>query len=201
MLRRSLGLSVAGWLGKPIRYVGRHGHARRSGARALRRRVALQVGTLSKAIGAVGGYVAGSVAVRNLMIQRSRAYLFTTAMPPSVAATCLAALDVLEEEPQLLERLWENTRFFQSGLRDLGFDTGRTATPITPVMVGDEGLAAALSARLFDLGVFAQPIIFPMVARGNARLRAIVTAGHTQDDLAFCLETFAKAGRELGIIG
>jgi glycine C-acetyltransferase len=167
----------------------------------LHGRVHLQVGTLSKAIGAVGGYVAGSVAVRNLMIQRSRAYLFTTALPPSVAATCLAALDVLEDEPQLLERLWENTRFFQSGLRDLGFDTGRTATPITPVMVGDEGLAATLSARLFDAGVFVQPIIFPMVARGNARLRAIVTAGHTRDDLAFCLETFAKAGRELGIIG
>jgi len=167
----------------------------------LHGRVALQVGTLSKAIGAVGGYVAGSVAVRNLLIQRSRAYLFTTALPPSVAATCLAALDVLEDEPQLLERLWENTRFFQSGLRDLGFDTGRTATPITPVMVGDEVLAASLSARLFDAGVFAQPIIFPMVARGNARLRAIVTAGHTRDDLAFCLETFAQAGRELGIIG
>ncbi|MFN8516305.1 MAG: glycine C-acetyltransferase [Thermomicrobiales bacterium] len=167
----------------------------------LHGRVALQVGTLSKAIGAVGGYVAGSVAVRNLMIQRSRAYLFTTALPPSVAATCLAALDVLEDEPQLLERLWENTRFFQSGLRDLGFDTGRTATPITPVMVGDEVLAASLSARLFDAGVFAQPIIFPMVARGNARLRAIVTAGHSRDDLAFCLETFAQAGRELGIIG
>ncbi len=167
----------------------------------LHGRVHLQVGTLSKAIGAVGGYVAGSVAVRNLMIQRSRAYLFTTALPPSVAATCLAALDVLEDEPQLLERLWENTRFFQSGLRDLGFDTGRTATPITPVMVGDEGLAATLSARLFDAGVFVQPIIFPMVARGNARLRAIVTAGHTRDDLAFCLETFATAGRGLGIIG
>ena len=167
----------------------------------LHGRVALQVGTLSKAIGAVGGYVAGGEAVRDLMIQRSRAYLFTTALPPSVAATCLAALDVLEEEPQLLERLWDNTRFFQSGLRDLGFDTGRTATPITPVMVGDEGLAAQLSARLFDAGVFAQPIIFPMVARGNARLRAIVTAGHTRDDLAFCLETFATAGRDLGIIG
>jgi glycine C-acetyltransferase len=167
----------------------------------LHGRVHLQVGTLSKAIGAVGGYVAGSVAVRNLMIQRSRAYLFTTALPPSVAATCLAALDVLEDEPQLLEQLWENTRYFQSGLRALGFDTGRTATPITPVMVGDEGLAATLSARLFDAGVFAQPIIFPMVARGNARLRAIVTAGHTRDDLAFCLETFATAGRDLGIIG
>ena len=167
----------------------------------LHGRVALQVGTLSKAIGAVGGYVAGGVALRDLMIQRSRAYLFTTALPPSVAATCLAALDVLEDEPQLLERLWENTRFFQSGLRELGFDTGRTATPITPVMVGDEGLAATFSARLFDAGVFAQPIIFPMVARGNARLRAIVTAGHARDDLAFCLETFAQAGRDLGIIG
>lgn len=167
----------------------------------LHGRVQLQVGTLSKAIGAVGGYVAGGVAVRDMLIQRSRAYLFTTAQPPSVAATCLAALDVLESEPDLLARLWENTRLFQSGLRALGYDTGRTATPITPVMVGDETLAAQLSACLFALGVFVQPIIFPMVARGNARLRAIVTAGHTQDDLAFCLEAFATAGRELGIIG
>ncbi len=167
----------------------------------LHGRVQLQVGTLSKAIGAVGGYVAGSAAVRDLLIQRARPYLFTTAQPPSVAATCLAALDVLEDEPELLERLWENTRFFQSGLRDVGFDTGQTATPITPVMIGDEVLAATFSARLFEAGVFVQPIIFPMVARGRARLRAIVTAGHTRDDLAFCLETFTRIGRELGIIG
>lgn len=167
----------------------------------LHGRVQLQVGTLSKAIGAVGGYVAGSAAVRDLLIQRARPYLFTTAQPPSVAATCLAALDVLEDEPELLERLWENTRFFQSGLRDVGFDTGQTATPITPVMIGDEALAATFSARLFEAGVFVQPIIFPMVARGRARLRAIVTAGHTRDDLAFCLETFTRIGRELGIIG
>jgi glycine C-acetyltransferase len=167
---------------------------------SLHGRVQLQVGTLSKAIGAVGGYVAGSMAVRDLLIQRARPYLFTTAQPPSVAATCLAALDVLEDEPDLLERLWENTRYFQTGLREVGFDTGQTATPITPVMVGDEGRAATFSARLFDAGVFVQPIIFPMVARGRARLRAIVTAGHSRDDLTFCLETFTRIGRELGII-
>lgn len=167
----------------------------------LHGRVQLQVGTLSKAIGAVGGYVAGSAAVRDLLIQRARPYLFTTAQPPSVAATCLAALDVLEDEPELLERLWENTRHFQSGLRALGFDTGRSATPITPVMIGDEARAATFSARLFDAGVFVQPITFPMVARGSARLRAIVTAGHTRDDLTFCLETFASVGQELGIVG
>lgn len=167
----------------------------------LHGRVQLQVGTLSKAIGAVGGYVVGSAALRDILVQRARAYLFTTAQPPSVAATCLAALDVLEREPELLDRLWENTRYFQSGLRALGFDIGQTETPITPVMVGDEARAATFSTRLFDAGVFVQPITFPMVARGHARLRAIVTAGHTRDDLAFCLDTFARVGEDLGIVG
>ena len=166
----------------------------------LHGRVAIQVGTLSKAFGAVGGYVAGSRELRDFLIQRARPYLFTTAQPPSVAATCLAALDVLRDEPELLDRLWENTRHFKRGLQSLGFDTGASETPITPVRLGDEARATQLSARLFDEGVFAQAITFPMVARGNARIRAIVTAGHTRDELDTCLDAFARAGKALGIV-
>lgn len=166
----------------------------------LHGRVAIQVGTLSKALGAVGGYVAGSRDLRDFLIQRARPFLFTTAQPPSVAATCLAALDVLLEEPGLLDRLWENTRHFKRGLQALGFDTGASETPITPVLLGDEARATQLSARLFDEGVFAQAITFPMVARGNARIRAIVTAGHTRDELDTCLDAFARAGKALGIV-
>jgi glycine C-acetyltransferase len=118
-----------------------------------------------------------------------------------VAATCIAALDVLESEPRWIERLWENTRFFKAGLQGLGFDTGTSESPITPVFVGDGALAMRLSDRLFEEGVFAQGIAFPTVPRGKARIRTIVTAGHTRDDLQFALETFGTVGTELGIIG
>lgn len=166
----------------------------------LHGRVHVQVGTLSKAIGALGGYVAGSGTLREVLIHRARPFLFSTSHPPSVAATCIAALDVLESEPERLERLWENTRFFKAGLRDLGFDTGASETPITPVIVGSEGLAVQLSERLWDAGVFAQAIVFPMVPRGRARVRTIVTAGHSREELAFALEQFGRVGRELGIL-
>ena len=165
----------------------------------LHGRVQLQVGTLSKAIGAVGGYVVGSRSLRDYLIQHARAYLFTTSQPPSVAATCIAAIDVLLEEPALIDRLWDNTRHFKAGLQALGFDIGRSETPITPVMIGDEAKTSSLSARLFEEGVFAQPITFPMVARDNARIRTIVTSGHTREDLDACLDAFARAGRALGI--
>jgi glycine C-acetyltransferase len=166
----------------------------------LHGRVDIQVGTLSKAIGALGGYVAGSRVLIEFLYHRARPFLFSTSHPPAVAASCLAAIDVLETEPQLIERLWDNTRFFKSGLQSLGFDTGASESPITPVIVGDAALAMKLSDVLFDNGVFAQGIGFPTVARGKARVRTIVTATHTRDELQFALECFAKVGRSLGVI-
>ncbi len=163
-------------------------------------RVDIQVGTLSKAIGALGGYVAGSRALIEFLYHRARPFLFSTSHPPAVAAACLAALDVLMEEPQLIERLWENTRFFKAGLKALGFNTGPSESPITPVIVGDGTLALRLSDRLFEEGVFAQGIVFPTVARDKARVRTIVAATHTHQELQFALDAFAKVGRELGII-
>jgi len=163
-------------------------------------RVDIQVGTLSKAIGALGGYVAGNRAFIEFLYHRARPFLFSTSHPPSVAATCIAALDLLEEEPQLIEQLWENTRFFKGGLQSLGFNTGLSESPITPVIVGDGALAMALSDRLFAHGVFAQGIAFPTVARDKARVRTIVTATHTRDELQFALDTFKTVGLELGII-
>jgi glycine C-acetyltransferase len=163
-------------------------------------RVDIQVGTLSKAIGALGGYVAGSRTLIDFLRHRARPFLFSTSHPPSVAATCIAALDVLQGEPQLLERLWENTRFFKAGLASRGFNTGLSESPITPVIVGDGARAMKLSDRLFEEGVFAQGIVFPTVARDKARVRTIVTATHTRDELQFALDAFVKVGRELGIV-
>jgi len=163
-------------------------------------RVDIQVGTLSKAIGALGGYVAGSKTLIEFLYHRARPFLFSTSHPPSVAATCIAALDVLEQEPQIIERLWENTRFFKSGLQTLEFNTGLSESPITPVIVGDGALAMKLSDRLFEEGVFAQGIAFPTVARDKGRVRTIVTATHTREELQFALDVFAKVGRELGIV-
>jgi len=166
----------------------------------LHGRVDVQVGTLSKAIGALGGYVAGSRALIEFLYHRARPFLFSTSHPPSVAATCLAALDVLESEPQWMRQLWDNARFFKSGLQALGFDTGVSESPITPVIVGDAALAMKFSDRLFEEGVFAQGIGFPTVARGKARVRTIVTATHTRDELQFALNCFARVGGELGIL-
>jgi len=163
-------------------------------------RVDVQVGTLSKAIGALGGYVAGSRQLIEFLHHRARPFLFSTSHPPSVAATCIAALDVLLEEPAIIDRLWDNTRFFKAGLTAMGFDTGLSESPITPVIVGDGARAMQLSDRLFAAGVFAQGIAFPTVARDRARVRTIVTATHTRDELQFALDVFAKVGRELGIL-
>ena len=167
----------------------------------LHGRVDIQVGTLSKAVGVLGGYVAGTQALRDYLIQRSRPILFSTSHPPAVVAACLAALDVLEGEPERIERLWDNTRFFKAGLTGLGFDTGISETPITPVIVGDSERAGRLSARLLELGVFAQAVVYPTVAIDRARIRTIVSSEHTRDDLQACLDAFATAGRELGLIG
>lgn len=163
-------------------------------------RVDIQVGTLSKAVGVLGGYVAGSQAFIEFLYHRARPFLFSTSHPPAVAAACIAAIDVLEQEPEWMTRLWENTRFFKAGLKALGFNTGRSESPITPVIVGEAPRAMEMSDRLFRAGVFAQGIGFPTVARGQARLRTIVTATHTTEDLQFALDQFGKVGRELGVV-
>jgi glycine C-acetyltransferase len=162
--------------------------------------VDIQVGTLSKAWACLGGYVAGRRTLVEYLMNRARPLLFSTSHPPSVAATAIAALDVIEEEPGLIDRLWENTRAFKSGLERLGFDTGMSETPITPVMIGDEALAMRFSDRLFEAGVFALGIAFPTVPRGKARVRTIVTAGHTRDDLGRALDVFGTVGRELRLL-
>ncbi len=163
-------------------------------------RVDIQVGTLSKAMGVLGGYVAGTKAFIEFLHHRARPFLFSTSHPPAVAAACIAALDVLEQEPQWMERLWENTKFFKAGLQSLGFNTGRSESPITPVIVGEAHQAMQMSDALFRAGVFAQGIGFPTVARGQARLRTIVTATHTREDLQYALDAFGKVGKELGVI-
>jgi len=162
--------------------------------------VDIQVGTLSKAWACLGGYVAGSRRLVEYLMNRARPLLFSTSHPPSVAATAIAALDLIEAEPGLIDRLWENTRFFKAGLRDLGYDTGLSETPITPVMIGDEAQAMRFSDRLFEEGVFALGIAYPTVPRGKARVRTIVTAGHTRDDLSRALDVFGRVGRGLGLI-
>jgi glycine C-acetyltransferase len=163
-------------------------------------RVDIQVGTLSKAIGVLGGYVAGTTAFIEFLYHRARPFLFSTSHPPAVAAACIAALDVLEQEPQWMERLWDNTTFFKNGLQTLGFNTGRSESPITPVIVGEAPQAMQMSDRLFAEGVFAQGIGFPTVPRGQARLRTIVTATHSREDLQFALDAFGRVGKELGVI-
>jgi glycine C-acetyltransferase len=165
----------------------------------LHGRVHIQVGTLSKAFAGLGGYVAGSRALIDYLMNKARPLLFSTSHPPSVAASALAAVRLVQEQPDLVTRLWENTRFFKDGLRRLGFDTGQSETPITPVIVGDERRAMALSDRLFDEGVFALSIVFPTVPRGRARVRTIVTAGHTREHLDRALEGFVRAGRRVGV--
>jgi len=166
----------------------------------LHGRVDIQVGTLSKAIGALGGYVCSTRDTIEFLYHRARPFLFSTSHPPSVAATCLAAFEVLEEEPQLIDRLWANTRFFKEGLKKLGFDTGVSQTPITPVIVGDAALAHQFSRELFAAGVFAQGIGFPTVSEGKARIRTIVTATHTQEELTRALEILESVGKKLKII-
>ncbi|HUY14024.1 MAG TPA: glycine C-acetyltransferase [Terriglobia bacterium] len=166
----------------------------------LHDRVDIQVGTLSKAIGALGGYVCSTHDAIDFLYHRARPFLFSTSHPPSVAATCIAAFEVLETEPQIVEKLWENTRFFKDGLKKLGFNTGMSETPITPVIVGDAALAHEFSLQLFQAGVFAQGIGYPTVPVGKARIRTIVTATHTRDELAGALDTMKSVAEKLRII-
>jgi glycine C-acetyltransferase len=168
-------------------------------------RVDVQVGTLSKAIGALGGYVCGSKELIDFLYHRARPFLFSTSHPPSVAATCIAAFEVLEQEPELIDKLWANTRFFKKELGLLGFNIGgintpASETPITPVIVGEGRLAMEFSRELFNEGVFTPGIAFPTVAEGKARLRTIMTATHTQDQLDRALEVLKKVGKRMGII-
>ena len=163
-------------------------------------RVNLQIGTLSKAMGVLGGYVAAAQAVRDFLIHRARPFLFSTSHPPGVAAACIAAIDVLKAEPERIERLWKNTARFKEGLKRIGFETGASETPITPVIVGKGSVAMEFSDRLFKLGVFAQGLGYPTVPEGRARIRTIVTGVHTEQQLDRALEAFARAGKELGVI-
>ncbi len=166
----------------------------------LSKRIQVQIGTLSKAVASVGGYAAGSRDLADYVRATGRPFIFSSSHPPSVIATCLKALDLLENEPERIKTLWDRARHFKEGLKNLGFDTGLSETPITPVMVGDTEKARRMSERLFDEGVFALSIGYPIVARGKERLRTIVTAGHTPEDLDRALEKFRLVGRELGVI-
>jgi len=179
--------------------LGRHGRGTVDHY-GLHGRVDIQVGTLSKAIGALGGYVCSTRDTIEFLYHRARPFLFSTSHPPSVAATCIAAFEVLEEEPERIEKLWSNTRFFKTGLKKLGFNTGMSETPITPVIVGDAALAHEFSGELFAAGVFAQGIGFPTVPVGKARIRTIVTATHTETELSQALEILETVGKKLKII-
>ena len=166
----------------------------------LHGRVDIEIGTLSKAFGVVGGYVAGRQAIIEWLNQRGRPFLFSSALTAADTAACLAGVGILEASTELVERLWDNARFFQGEMRRLGFDLGRTATPITPVMLGEAARAQQFSRALFDQGVFAMAIGYPTVPQGQARIRVMISAAHARADLDRGLELFARVGRELGVI-
>lgn len=181
-----------GVLGEKGRGIGSHFH--------LEGKIDVEMGTFSKAFGVVGGYVSGTRDLVNFALNRSRTWLLSGSHPPPVAAACIAALEVLESEPWHVRNLWENTRYFKKALSDLGFDIGKSQTPITPVIVGESSVARKLSSRLFEEGVFALPIVYPMVARDKARIRTMMNAALTKEDLDFALSRFEEIGRELKAI-
>lgn len=166
----------------------------------LHGKVDIEVGTLSKAFGVVGGVVAGNPLVVEWLHQRGRPFLFSSAMTVPDTAACLAAVEILEETTELVDKLWENTNYFKKEMQNLGFDTGMSVTPITPVMLGEAPLAQQFSRELFDNGVFAMSIGFPTVPRGKARIRVMISATHQKEDLDFGLEAFAKTGKKLGVV-
>jgi len=182
-----------GVLGKGGRGIVSHFQLRRD-------QVQVEMGTFSKAFGVVGGHISGSSDLVRFAYNKSRTWLLSGSHPPPVAAACLAAVDVLEHEPEHVERLWAHTRRFKKEMQALGFDLGHSDTPITPVMVGESALAQRLSARLFELGVFALPIVYPMVAKDKARIRTIMNAALRDEDVTTAIAAFAKAGRELSLI-
>jgi glycine C-acetyltransferase len=166
----------------------------------LHGKVDIEIGTLSKAFGVVGGLVAGDKAIVEWLRQRGRPFLFSSAVTAPDAAACIAAIDLLESSTELVDRLWDNARYFKAEMKKLGFDTGVSETPITPVMLGEAPLAQQFSRELFENGVFAMAIGFPTVAKGKARIRAMISAAHDRDDLGQGLEAFAKVGKQLGVI-
>ncbi|MEC0249012.1 glycine C-acetyltransferase [Paenibacillus chitinolyticus] len=166
----------------------------------LHGRVHIQIGTLSKAIGVVGGYAAGSQALKEVLIHKARPFLFSTSHPPSVAASCLEAIRVLRGSSELVERMWSHAHGFRKALIQAGFNTGASETPIIPIIIGDAAATMHFSSRLLEEGVFAQGIVFPTVAADKGRIRLIITAAHSQDDLDFALEALKKVGRETGLI-
>ncbi len=182
-----------GVLGEGGRGIVSHFHLSRD-------QVQVEMGTFSKAFGVVGGHVSGSRDLVNFAYNKSRTWLLSGSHPPAVAAACLAAVDVLEREPQHVQRLWEHTRRFKKAMAALGFNIGQSATPITPVIVGESAIARQLSQRLYELGVFALPIVFPMVAKDKARIRTIMNAALSVEDVEFAIGAFEKAGRELAIL-
>jgi len=181
-----------GVLGKGGRGIVDHFH--------LHGKVDVEIGTLSKAFGVMGGVSAGSPIIVEWLRQRGRPFLFSSAMTAPDVAACLAALDILEASTELVDRLWDNTRYFKTEMKRLGFDTGRSTTPITPIMLGEAPLAQQFSRDLFEGGVFAMAIGFPTVPRGKARIRVMISAAHAKNDLDQGLESFAKVGRKLGVI-
>jgi glycine C-acetyltransferase len=166
----------------------------------LHGKVDVEVGTLSKAFGVVGGVVAGNAVIIEWLRQRGRPFLFSSAVTAPDAAACIAALDLLEESTELVDRLWENAKYFKDGMKEQGFNTGLSTTPITPVMLGEAPLAQQFSRELFDEGVFAMALGFPTVPQGKARIRVMISAAHAQDDLDKGLEAFEKVGKKLGVI-
>lgn len=166
----------------------------------LHGRVDIQVGTLSKAVGVLGGYVCGTRDFIEYLYYRARPFLFSTSHPPAVTAACLAAFDLLESEPERIDALWANTRYFKEELAKLGFDTGRSQTPITPIFVGEAAAAYAFSKALFGEGLFATGIGFPTVPQGRARIRTIVTATHTREQLDQALEILSRVARRMGLL-
>jgi glycine C-acetyltransferase len=167
----------------------------------LHGKVDVEVGTLSKAFGVVGGVVAGNAVIIEWLRQRGRPFLFSSAVTAPDAAACIAALDLLEESTELVDRLWENAKYFKDGMKKQGFNTGLSTTPITPVMLGEAPLAQQFSRELFDEGVFAMALGFPTVPQGKARIRVMISAAHSREDLDKGLEAFAKVGKKLGVIG
>jgi glycine C-acetyltransferase len=165
-----------------------------------RDKVHVEMGTFSKAFGVVGGHVSGSKDLIDFAYNKSRTWLLSGSHPPAVAAACIAAIDVLESEPQHVKTLWDHTKYFKKAMKGLGFDTGNSQTPITPIIVGESGVAKKLSARLFEEGVFALPIVFPMVSRDKARIRTIMNAALTRKDVDFAIGAFEKIGKELHIV-
>jgi glycine C-acetyltransferase len=181
-----------GVLGKGGRGIVDHFH--------LHGKVDVEIGTLSKAFGVMGGVSAGSPIIVEWLRQRGRPFLFSSAMTAPDVAACLAALDILEASTELVDRLWDNTHYFKAEMKRLGFDTGKSTTPITPVMLGEAPLAQQFSRELFEGGVFAMAIGFPTVPRGKARIRVMISAAHAKNDLDQGLEVFANVGRKLGVI-